>query len=87
MDTKQLENKKTNELLKLARERINIRNSAIKIDYQKDVDLLLLRFSDKPSVRGKMDYENDVIYNYDKDDNIVSVEILDLYGIFVSDFV
>ena len=74
-------------MLKLARARVNIRNRAIKIDYQKDVDLLLLRFSDAPSVRGKMDYENDVIFNYDKDDNIVSVEILDIYGIFASEFV
>ena len=54
----------------------------IKINYQKDVDLLLIRFADKPSVRGKMDYENSVIYNYDENENVVSVEILDFYGVF-----
>ncbi|MGI8639451.1 MAG: DUF2283 domain-containing protein [Pyrinomonadaceae bacterium] len=84
METRQLEIKSTKELLKLARERINVPNSVIKIDYQKDVDLLFILFSDKPSVRGKMDYENDVIYNYDAENNLVSVEILDLYGIFAS---
>ncbi len=82
MVTTQIENETTVEWLKLAQERIGIPQNIIKIDYQAEVDLLFIKFSDKPSVRGNIDYKSDVIYNYDKNGEVVNVEILDLYGVF-----
>lgn len=82
MVTTELENDTTVEWLKLARERVRFPGEVIEIKYQKDVDMLVVRFSEKPSVRGNMDYESGTIYNYDRSGNIVSLEILDLYGIF-----
>ena len=82
MVTTQIENETAVEWLKLAQKRISVTQNIVKIDYQADVDLLLIRFSDKPSVRGRYNYESHIIYNYDKKGEVVSVEILDLYGVF-----
>ena len=82
MVTTQIESDLAIEWLNLARRRVRLPENIVKMDYQKDVDLLLIRFADKPSVRGKMDYENSVINNYDENGNVVSVEILDFYGVF-----
>lgn len=82
MVTTQIESDLAVEWLNLARQRVGLTENIIKMDYQKDVDLLLIRFADKPSMRSSMDYEKDVIYNYDENKNVVSVEILDLYGVF-----
>ena len=82
MVTTQIEDEKATEWLELAQKRISVAQDIVKINYQADVDLLLIRFSDKPSVRGNLDYESGVIYNYDKNGEVVSVEILDLYGVF-----
>lgn len=84
MVTTQIENETAVEWLKLAQKRIAVPQNIVKIDYQADVDLLFIKFSDKPSVRGNMDYDSGVIYNYDKKGEVVSVEILDLYGIFAA---
>lgn len=82
MVTTELENNVSVEWVKLARERVRFPGEAIKIDYQKDVDMLVVKFSDQPSVKGNMDYENGAVYNYDRSGKVVSIEILDLYGIF-----
>ena len=82
MVTTQIENETAIEWLKLAQKRIKIPQNFVKIDYQSDVDLLFIKFTNKIPVRGDMDYESGVIYNYDKNDEVVSVEILDLYDIF-----
>ena len=36
----------------------------------------------RAAVRGNLDYESGVIYNYGKNGEVVSVEILDPYGVF-----
>jgi uncharacterized protein YuzE len=82
MVTTQIENEKAVEWLKLARKRISIPPNIIKIEYQADVDLLFIKFTDKLSVSGDMDYENNVIYSYDRNGEVVGVEILDFYDIF-----
>lgn len=79
----QVESKINNEWLKLVGNRADIPNGALQTDYQKDVDLLVILLSDKPSVKSRMDYENDVLFNYDKNGKLASIEVLDLYGIFV----
>ncbi len=73
---------KADEWLKLAAQRIKIPNDYVILKYQEDADLLVIRFSNGKSTYSKDDMDNGVIYNYDKDDNLVSMEILDLYGVF-----
>lgn len=84
METRQLEKKSTNELFKLANERVNIPTDFLYLKYFEEVDLLVIRFTDSDSTYSKSNLEEDVIYNYDADDNLVSIEILDIFGAFVS---
>jgi uncharacterized protein YuzE len=72
----------TSEWLKLANERVNIPGNYVILKYQEDVDLLVIRFNDGKSTYSKDDMDNGIIYNYDRDNNLVSMEILDLYGIY-----
>lgn len=73
---------KTGELLKLANERIEIPSQYIALDYQADVDLLFIKFSNGISTYSKDDMDKGIIYNFAQNDELVSVEILDLYDIF-----
>lgn len=74
---------KTSEWLKLAGQRIEIPNNYVILKYQEDVDLLVIRLGNGKSTYSKDDIDNGVIYNYDKNNNLVSIEILDFYGVFV----
>ena len=73
---------KASEWLKLARRRIEIPSDYVILKYQEDVDLLVIRFTDGRSTYSQDDMHRGVVYNYDQNDCLVSVEILDLYGIF-----
>ena len=73
---------KTSELLKLAKERIRIPSKYITLNYQADVDLLFIKFTNGISTYSKDDMDKGIIYNYDENSELVSVEILDLYDIF-----
>ena len=74
---------KASEWLKLARQRVEIPSDYVILKYQEDVDLLLIRLTDGKSTYSKDDMNRGIIYNYDGNDCLVSMEILDLYGIFV----
>lgn len=81
MGTRLLTSKK--ELLKLASERVNLPGKKpIRISYDEDVDALFLKYSVEPSVISKSEDTDGIIYDYDEKDNLVSIEILDLYGVF-----
>jgi uncharacterized protein YuzE len=85
MVTTQLETELSKELLNLAEARVGlVANFAKSLDYQKDVDLLVVRLSDAPSSRSKFDYDKNVLFNFDKKGSVVSIEVLDLYDIFSS---
>lgn len=73
---------KTGELLKLANERIKIPSKYITLNYQADVDLLFIKFTNGISTYSKDDMNKGIIYNYGENDELVSIEILDLYDIF-----
>ena len=52
------------------------------LKYQPDVDLLCIKFKDRPHpTRTEDDPERGLIFNYE-DQNLVSIEVLDLYGVF-----
>lgn len=82
MAIKEIKTKDTNEFIELAGERGEIPADWIRLEYQKDVDLLFVLYSKKRCVRSKGDMENGIVYNYDAQDKLVSIEVLDLYGIF-----
>ena len=71
-------------MIKLAKKRVNFNDANIKLSYQADADLLNICFSDEKIVNSKMDLESGVIRSVDKNGNLVNLEILDLYGIFVT---
>lgn len=84
MTVKVLETSKQSEWLEIAEKRIKIPSGNLRMNYQKDVDLLVIKFSDKDSTYSKYDDKNGVIKNYDANGKLVSMEILDLYGIFAT---
>jgi hypothetical protein len=85
MVTTQLKTELSKELLNLAESRVGaVANFAKSLDYQKDVDLLVIRLSDVPSSRSKFDYDKNALFNFDKKGSVVSIEVLDLYDVSVS---
>lgn len=83
MAVRQLEISKEKELLKLAGERVKLPNGNLQLKYQPDVDLLVIRLNDGKSTYSEDDMEKGLIYNYDDADRLVSIEVLDLYEVFV----
>jgi uncharacterized protein YkuJ len=81
METQQLV-EKTTELLRLARERVEMPRRFRELRYFDEVDLLVVEFSTASATHSKGDIENGIIYNYDESDDLTSIEILDLYGIY-----
>lgn len=79
-----IKTKDTNEFIELAKERGKIPSDWIKLEYQKDADLLFILYSKKRCVRSKGDMENGIIFNYDAQDKLVSIEVLELYGVFAT---
>lgn len=74
---------KEEELLRMAAERINLPSGVLRLEYEADVDLLAIWFDDvTPSTHSEDDSERGLIYNY-AGKQLVSVEVLDLYGTFV----
>lgn len=78
-----VEQKTATELLKLAKKRVNFDDANIRLRYMAEVDLLNIRFSDEKIDYSRMD-DNGVIRSFDENGNLVNLEILDLYGIFVT---
>ena len=78
----QIENKVT-EWLDLVDKRIEIPRNYLHINYQSDADVLIIKFSELESTYSKDDMSKGLIFNYNADDKLVSIEVLDLYGVFV----
>jgi Protein of unknown function (DUF2283) len=72
------------ELTRLARERIELPQGKLWLQYQPDADILLIELKQNPKpTHSKDDMERGLIYNYEGR-KLVSIELLDLYGVFVS---
>lgn len=84
MAVRQLKTNKGSEWLKLAGKRLQLPTGDLQLNYQSDADLLVIRLNDGKSTYSKSDYEKGLIYNYDARNRLVSIEVLDLYGIFVT---
>jgi uncharacterized protein DUF2283 len=72
------------ELLRLARDRVDLPAGKLRLKYQPDVDMLLVELKESPApTNSKDDVERGLIFNYEGQ-KLVSVEILDLYGVYAS---
>jgi hypothetical protein len=72
------------ELLRLARDRVDLPAQNLRLKYQPDVDMLLVELKESPSpTNSKDDVERGLIFNY-QGQKLVSIEILDLYGVYAS---
>jgi hypothetical protein len=72
------------ELLELAARRVQIPEGKLWLAYQSDVDLLVIRLKERPCpTRSNSDLEKGVVYNYEGRE-LVSIEVLDLYGVFTA---
>ena len=70
------------ELIRLARERINLPKGKLWLNYQPDADVLWIGLKEHPRpTRSEDDMETGLIFNYE-DQELVSIEVLDLYGVF-----
>lgn len=73
----------TKELIKLASQRVKLPNrKPIIVRYDEAVDALYLKYLNVDSVISKSKDTDGIIYDFDAEDNLVSIEILDLYDIF-----
>jgi hypothetical protein len=76
-------------MLQLAAERLGadaalLDQDALWLNYQPDVDMLAIRFVEHPHpTHSKDDQTRGAIFNY-ADSNLVSIELLNLYGVFVT---
>ena len=72
------------ELIRLARDRVNLPSGELRLKYQPDVDMLLVELKENPApTNSKDDVERGLIFNYEGQ-RLVSVEILDLYGMYAN---
>ncbi|HEV7473141.1 MAG TPA: DUF2283 domain-containing protein [Pyrinomonadaceae bacterium] len=72
------------ELLRLARDRVELPAGRLRLKYQSDVDMLLVELKEDPApTNSKDDAEHGLIFNYEGQ-KLVSVEILDLYGVYAN---
>lgn len=72
------------ELLRLARHRVDLPAGDLRLKYQPDVDMLLVELKENPlPTNSRDDMEHGLIFNYEAQ-KLVSIEILDLYGVYAS---
>ena len=66
------------------RDRVDLPAVELRLKYQPDVDMLLVELKDNPApTNSKDDIERGLIFNYEGR-KLVSIEILDLYGVYAS---
>jgi hypothetical protein len=72
------------EWLRLARERVDLPDGPLWPEYEADVDLLVIKLKEHAhSTHSEDDLEAGIIYDYEGDE-LVAIEVLDLYGVFAS---
>jgi hypothetical protein len=72
------------ELLRLARERVDLPAGKLWLKYQADIDMLWIGLKEHPEpTHSKDDTERGLIFNYEGH-KLVSIEVLDLYGVYAS---
>ena len=71
-------------MLRLARDRVDLPEGELRLKYQPDVDMLLVELKENPApTNSKDNLGRGLIFNYEGR-KLVSIEILDLYGVHAS---
>ncbi len=71
------------ELLELALKRVKLpHRKPLSANYNAEADALFLKYSTKASIISKSDYENGITRDFDADNKLVGIEILDLQGLY-----
>ncbi len=72
------------DLIRLAKKRVRLPDDWLEMDYSHEADVLFIRCSRNKPKRSKGDEEGGIVYDYDGRGNLVSIEVINLYGIFNS---
>jgi uncharacterized protein YuzE len=68
------------DLLRAARQRVNLPPGELWLDYQDDVDTLYIRLkATTQPTRSESDFDNMMVFDYE-DDELVGIEIMDITG-------
>jgi hypothetical protein len=71
-----------NELLARARQRVELPTGNLWVEYEADVDLLYIRFKERPQpTHSQDDLDQGIIRNYEGK-TLVSLEVLDITGLY-----
>lgn len=71
------------EWLDLTKNRVEIPKTWLWIEYQNDADLLYVKLSTSPATISDDDLDNGIVFDYDKNNDLVGIEVWNLYGIYV----
>lgn len=76
--------RREDEWLRLARERVALPPGPVWLDYQADADLLVIKLKERArSTHSDDDMDAGIIYDYEGTE-LVAIEVLDLYGVLAS---
>ncbi len=85
MATQLVENKVNDKtLVQMAKKRIDLPDNWIDMKYSYEADVLFILCSSNKPKRSKGDVRNGIVYDYDAQDNLVSIELTDLLGVFAT---
>jgi uncharacterized protein YuzE len=71
------------ELLDLASRRVDLPSEKpLLVIYDDEADSLFIKYSETPSIISKSKDTDGVVFDFDAEGNLVSVEVLDLYEVF-----
>jgi hypothetical protein len=71
-------------LVSMAKKRVQMPDNWLELDYSRDSDVLLIRCSRNKAKRSKGDMRNGIVYDFDAQGKLVSIEVTDLLGIFAT---
>jgi uncharacterized protein YuzE len=72
-----------NEWIKLARKRVKVPRNWIEAKYRKEADSLYIQILESPAAYSDDDLSKSVVYDYDENNRLVGIEVLNLRGVFV----
>jgi uncharacterized protein YuzE len=71
------------EWIALARKRVKVPENWIEVEYSKDYDSLYIQFLNSPATHSKDNLTKSVVFDYDENNRLTGIEVINLYSIFV----
>lgn len=72
-------------IIALANERFDVPKGYNYLKYYDDVDVLYINYSNNKAVIGDDDLDKGLVYDLDSNNNIVGIEVLNLFGKFTNE--